>query len=78
MMDQKVRKNKIKNKKPFIGERKINQMIKNQKNRYTMYEAVTAYLEDNSSKYSDNVEFADHFSSYRAAVTEIALTEAKH
>lgn len=40
-----------------------------------MYEAVTAYLENNSSKYSDNAEFTDHFSSYRAAVTEIALTE---
>lgn len=60
---------------PLSGERKINQMIKNQKNRYTMYEAVTAYLENNSSKYSDNAEFTDHFSSYRAAVTEIALTE---
>lgn len=60
---------------PFIGERKSNQMIKNQKNKYTMYEAVTAYLSENNSKYSENEEFIDHLNSFRTAVTEIAIME---
>lgn len=60
---------------PLSGERIIIKMRKNQKNRYTMYEAVTAYLGENSAKYSDNEEFVEHLGSFRAAVTEIALTE---
>ncbi|MFZ1322883.1 MAG: hypothetical protein WAT71_15105 [Ignavibacteria bacterium] len=50
-------------------------MIKNQKNKFTMYEAVTAYLGENNLLFSDNEEFTDHLNSFRATVSVIAIME---
>lgn len=50
-------------------------MIKNHKNRYAMYDAVSAYLEENSSKFTDNEEFSAHFNSFKSLMNEIELKE---
>lgn len=50
-------------------------MIKNQKNKYSMYDAVSAFLDENSSNYSGNEEFTEHINSFKASVNTIELKE---
>lgn len=50
-------------------------MIKNQKNKYTMYESVSAYLGKNSSVFEENEEFKEHFNSFRTSLIDIELKE---
>ncbi|HMQ70623.1 MAG TPA: hypothetical protein PKA90_16700 [Ignavibacteria bacterium] len=50
-------------------------MIKNQKNKYAMYDAVSAFLEEKSSNYSGNEEFTEHVNSFKASVNAIELKE---
>jgi len=50
-------------------------MIKHQKNKYSMYVGVRAYLDKHVSGYEDNIEFNEHINSYKAAINEIELKE---
>jgi len=50
-------------------------MIKQQKNKYSMYVGVRAYLDDHSSGYEDNEEFNEHMISYKSVLQEIAAKE---
>jgi len=50
-------------------------MLKNQKNKYAMYNAVIAHLEKNSSKYTDNEEFINHRDSFKSLAESIESKE---
>lgn len=50
-------------------------MIKNQKNKYAMYDGVTAYLDNSASKYAGNEEFISHLESFKTLNEKIALRE---
>jgi len=50
-------------------------MIKTQKNKYSMYVGVRAYLDDHSAGYEDNEEFNEHMNSFKSILEEIAAKE---
>ncbi|MEO8666644.1 MAG: hypothetical protein ABI462_14215 [Ignavibacteria bacterium] len=50
-------------------------MIKTQKNKFAMYDAVSAYLDDNSSKFLLNEELNTHHASFKEALDAIAGRE---
>lgn len=50
-------------------------MNKVQKNRYTMYESVIAYLERNPSVFSDNEGFVDHLAKLKALNADLETFE---
>lgn len=50
-------------------------MLKNQKNKFTMYESVIAYLGENISIFSPNEEFTDHYNAFKKVVDDIGLRE---
>ncbi|MBS1517920.1 MAG: hypothetical protein JSS91_07520 [Bacteroidetes bacterium] len=50
-------------------------MIKYQKNKYSMYVGVRAYLDDHSAGYENNEEFNEHLNSYKSVLQDIARKE---
>ncbi|MBK8981826.1 MAG: hypothetical protein IPM38_05745 [Ignavibacteria bacterium] len=50
-------------------------MIKTQKNKYSMYSGVRAYLDDHSAGYEGNEEFKEHMNSFKSILQEIADKE---
>ena len=50
-------------------------MLKNQKNKYAMYNGVIAHLEKNSSKYTDNEEFINHRNAFKSLTEFIGSKE---
>ena len=50
-------------------------MLKNQKNKYAMFNGVLAHLEKNSSKYTDNEEFINHRDSFKSKAESIESKE---
>lgn len=63
-------------KKKAVKRRKEKlKLNKNQKNKYSMYIGVRAYLDDHSEGYSDNEEFNDHINNFKSILQDIAAKE---